>query len=148
MFDRRMLLECRDFAAGWVPITPTWPVNYLISLVFTGIYGWLRGWESNPCRLLKTKNFTDLGFLTNRLIRSKGGVETRIEHAACDEGRARIAIQIVAFVVVVYGAILPCDEAWCSPKRAIFPDTATQAPRTTPREGSSTATSELLELGT
>src|SRR5207249_10209573 len=95
MFDRRMLLECRDFAAGWVPITPTWPVNYLISLVFTGIYGWLRGWESNPCRLLKTKNFTDLGFLTNRLIRSKGGVETRIEHAACDEGRARIAIQIV-----------------------------------------------------
>ena len=43
--------------------------------------GWRRGWDSNPCGLLKTKNLTVSGFLTIRQIRTKAWVETRIEHA-------------------------------------------------------------------
>jgi hypothetical protein len=49
---------------------------------------WRRGWDSNRCRLLKTKNFREFGFRTIRAIRTKALVETRIEHAelAVDAG--------------------------------------------------------------
>ena len=40
-----------------------------------------RGWDSNHCRLLKTKNLTEFSFLTIRQIRTKALIETRIEHA-------------------------------------------------------------------
>ena len=48
---------------------------------------WRRGWDSHPCRVVKTKNLTDFAFLTIRQIRSKTEVETRIEHA--DRGERR-----------------------------------------------------------
>jgi hypothetical protein len=32
---------------------------------------WRRGWDSNQCWILKTKNLTDFGFLTIRRIRTK-----------------------------------------------------------------------------
>ena len=53
-----------------------------ISLLFTNIYCWLRGWDSDCVRSLKTKNLMDYWFLTIRSIRTKTPVETRIEHAA------------------------------------------------------------------
>src|SRR5688572_18979643 len=43
---------------------------------------WRRGWDSNHCWLLKTKNLTEFCFRTIRQIRTKTLVETRIEHAA------------------------------------------------------------------
>ena len=39
------------------------------------------GWDSHHCRLLKTRNLTELDFRMIREIRRKGLVETRIEHA-------------------------------------------------------------------
>jgi hypothetical protein len=41
---------------------------------------WRRGWDSDHCWLLKTKNLTELGFRTIREIRTKALIETRIEH--------------------------------------------------------------------
>ena len=38
-------------------------------------------WDSNQCRVLKTKNLTEFSFLTIRWIRTKAVIETRIEHA-------------------------------------------------------------------
>jgi hypothetical protein len=43
------------------------------------------GLDSHPCWLLKTKTLTDLSFLTIRQIRMKIEVETRIEHADCEQ---------------------------------------------------------------
>ena len=42
---------------------------------------WRRGWDSNHCWLLKTKNLTDSLFLTIRQISTNDLSETRIEHA-------------------------------------------------------------------
>ena len=42
---------------------------------------WRRGWDSHHCRLLKTKKLPDFSFRTIRQIRTKAGVEPRIEHA-------------------------------------------------------------------
>jgi hypothetical protein len=42
---------------------------------------WWRRRESFSSGLLTTKNFADSGFLTIRSIRTRTGVETRIEHA-------------------------------------------------------------------
>jgi hypothetical protein len=41
---------------------------------------WRRGWDSNQCWVLKTKNLRHFRFLSSRPIRQKAQVETRIEH--------------------------------------------------------------------
>jgi hypothetical protein len=46
--DLRKLSDQIDLVAEWVPTTPTRPPPYVVSLLFTNICGWRRGWDSNP----------------------------------------------------------------------------------------------------
>ena len=54
--------------------------------LFTELKWWRRGWDSDHCWLLKTKNLTEFRFFTIRQIRTKALVETRLEHVALGLG--------------------------------------------------------------